>query len=424
MSMAAFARDVAARLHHRGCLISPDYPDVAADLREIARTDLAILREAQPARLQELATSYGLGPIARDKPFAFSNGVAVIPIHGILLGKMSWGSSYATGYNYIRDLYHTAVADPEVQVIVYDVNSPGGHGAGCGELAAELAARGKPSLAVVDARAYSAAYWLASAADHIAVTPSGGAGSIGVVAMHVDYSKALEQEGIAVTFIIAGAEKVDGNAFEPLAKRARTTIQRDVDHLYGLFVGAVASNRDLDEDDVRATEARAYLPDEAQELGLIDSVATPAAALAQFLDRGRSEMPTENTDAIRTAVEQALRADRERAAAIRTCTEAAGKRALAEHLASNTDVSVDVARSILGAATPEPAAANPNGFVEAMNRTPNPNVGADNPGDAGNGASGEPGGGDDTPVARANRILGAFGRMTGEKIKTIEHEAA
>lgn len=426
MSMPAFARDVAARFHHRGCLINPEYPNIAADLREIANTDLAILREAEAARLQELASSYGLGQIDREKPFAFSNGVAVIPIHGILINKMSWGSSYATGYDYIRNLYNAAIGDPDVQAIVYDVNSPGGVGAGCGELAAELATRGKPSLAVVDSRAYSAAYWLASAADQIAVTPSGGTGSIGVVAMHVDYSAALEQEGIKVTFIHAGAEKVDGNPYEALSKRAQATIQRDVDHLYGLFVDGVASHRDLGADDVRATDARTYLPDEAKELGLTDSVATPAAALAQFLDAGRSNMPAAdasaaNTDAIRAAVDQALRADRQRAAAIRTCTEAAGKPILAEHLASNFDLSVDEARSILAVAAPEPVAANPNGFAEAMNRTRNPNVGADT---GGNGGATGVGGEDESATAKANRILGHFGRMTGEKIKVIEHEAA
>lgn len=423
MSMAAFARDAAARLHHRGCLINPEYPNVAADLRDIANADVAAIREEQVARHQELVAAYGLGTVDRDKPFAFSHGVAVIPIHGLLLNKLNWSAAFATGYNYISDLYQAAVADPDVQAIVYDVNSPGGMGAGCPECAAQLFSRAKPSLAVVDSRAYSAAYWLASAADEIVVTPSGGVGSIGVVAMHVDLSRALEQEGVRVTFISAGAEKTDGNAFEPLSARARTSIQRDVDHLYGLFTGAVATHRSLDEDDIRATEARCFLPDEAVELGLADSVAPPGAALAQFLDRGRSEMPAETTNndaAIAAAVEQALRADRARQAAIRTSTEAAGKPKLAEHLATNTSMSVDEARTILAAAAAEPAPANPNGFAAAMNNSQNPNVGAD----AGEGGNGD-GGGEDAPVSIANRILGNYARVTGSKrVKVIEHEDA
>ena len=56
----------------------------------------------------------------------------------------------------------------------------------------------------------------ASAADEIAVTTTGYAGSVGVVMRHVDFSRALANDGIAVTHIFAGAHKVDGNPFEPL----------------------------------------------------------------------------------------------------------------------------------------------------------------------------------------------------------------
>jgi Casjensviridae head maturation protease len=428
MSMASFAREIAGRLHHRGVLINPEYPGIAADLREIANADLAEIRIAEAIRRRELVASYGLGLDSLDKPYAFSQGVAVIPIHGILINRMSWGSSYATGYNYVADLYRMAVADPDVEAIVFDVNSPGGVASGAGELAQELFTRAKPSLAVIDSRAYSAAYWIASAADQIAVTPSGGVGSIGVVAMHVDLSQALEQDGIKVSFIHAGAEKVDGNPFQPLSDRARASIQKDVDYHYGMFVGGVAQNRDLSEDDVRATEAACYLPDEALELGLIDTIATPEAALSQFLDRGSTAtMPAETTAAntsndtatIATVVAEALRADRARAAAIRTSTEAAGKTRLAEHLATNTELSVDVARGILAAAAPEPKEPSPNGFADAMRRTPNPDVGADNGG--GNGS----GGTEDTPSARATRILANYAKATGTKpVKVIEHDEA
>lgn len=412
MSMAAFARDCAARLHHRGCLISPAYTDLAADLREIAVTDLAAVREAERQRHQDLVASLGLGLIDETKPFAFSNGIAVIPIHGFLVNRMAWGSSYATGYNYIQALYQAAVADRDVRAIVYDVNSPGGMGAGAPETGAMLYRREKPSLAIVDSRAYSGGYWLASAAHKIAVTPSGGVGSIGVVAMHVDYSGMLAQDGIKITFIIAGEEKIDGNPYEALTDRARVSIQRDVDRLYAMFAAAVARHRNLSEDAVRATEARIYAPEEAQELGLIDSVASPAEALRQFLAGETPKMadqPAATTD-IRTAVEDALRADRQRAAAIRTCAEAEGKRELAEHLATNTDLTVEVARGILASAAKEPTGnGGRNAFTEAMNRDQNPNVGADNPNAGGDG--------DNTPEARAARILGDYTRATGNKVK-------
>ena len=133
-------------------------------------------------------------------------------------------------------------------------------------------------------------------------------------------------------------------------------------------------------------------------------------------------MTTAATNAadIRAVVEEALRADRARQAGIRTCAEAKDRPTLAEHLALNTELTVEQAQSILATAAKEPAATR-NAFREAMDRTPNPNLGPDNGGNGG----GEGGGGeDDTPEAKANRILTAFGKRTGTKPKLIEHRAA
>ena len=77
---------------------------------------------------------------------------------------------------------------------------------------------------------------LAAAADRIVLIPSGGAGSIGVVTMHVDYSKNLSEAGIKVTYIHGGAHKVDGNPYQPLPDDVRqllVTIQHELFNLGG-----------------------------------------------------------------------------------------------------------------------------------------------------------------------------------------------
>ena len=59
-----------------------------------------------------------------------------------------------------------------------------------------FAARGvKPIRAYAAESAYSAAYSIASAADDITVSRTGGVGSIGVVTVHADYSQALDAGG-------------------------------------------------------------------------------------------------------------------------------------------------------------------------------------------------------------------------------------
>jgi len=101
----------------------------------------------------------------------------------------------------------------EVEVVVLDVDSPGGYVGGIRELTDKIYnARGaKPIIAVANHMLASAALWIASAADEVVASPSSEIGSVGVFAGHADYSKAYEEEGIKITLIHAGKYKVEGN---------------------------------------------------------------------------------------------------------------------------------------------------------------------------------------------------------------------
>ena len=124
----------------------------------------------------------------------------------------------------------------------------------------------------------------------IYVTRTGEAGSIGVVAVHVDESGADAKAGLAWTFVFAGEQKVDGNAHEPLSERARATIQADVDRLYAEFCALVAANRGLTVETVRGTNAAIYRGELAVRAGLADRVGTLDLAVAEMaaeLDRAR-----------------------------------------------------------------------------------------------------------------------------------------
>ncbi len=136
----------------------------------------------------------------------------------------------------IRAQVALARADKSVKAVVLEVDSYGGEVAGAFETAGvlrQLSAE-KPTLAILSDFAYSAGYLMASTARQIVMPPGGGAGSIGVVAMHLDMSKKLEQDGIAVSLIHAGAHKVDGSPVAPLDPAVRAEIQAGVDESYGL----------------------------------------------------------------------------------------------------------------------------------------------------------------------------------------------
>jgi ClpP class serine protease len=164
-------------------------------------------------------------------------GIAVVPVLGPLVAR---GDSLtelfgASVYGELGEAIEAALIDPAVRGVVMEIDSPGGKVAGMFDLVDRLvslrATAGKPLWAVASESETSAAYAIASAAEHIYVTRTGEVGSIGIVAAHLDQSSADAKAGLAWTFIHAGAHKLDGNPHQPLSDPARAAIQADVDAL-------------------------------------------------------------------------------------------------------------------------------------------------------------------------------------------------
>lgn len=227
-----------------------------------------------------------LAAYQRPPAAASPEGIAVIPIHGSLV-KRSLGMEAASGltsYGDIAAMLDAALADPQIGGILLDIDSPGGEASGSFELARRVreAAAIKPIWAVANDAAYSAAYAIASSAQRLFVTETGGVGSIGVIALHVDQSVKDANEGYRFTAITAGTHKNDYSPHEPLSDSARTELQGEVDRLYAIFTEHVAAARQLDVAAVRATEAGLFFGDNAVAQGLADGVQTLEATLAEF----------------------------------------------------------------------------------------------------------------------------------------------
>lgn len=433
------AYELLGRLHHEPWLLSPTFHGMPAVLRAMLSGN-----GDQAATLSDTSLRFGGETDAGTKPFATVGQVAVIPVHGTLLNRFngSWGG-YVTGYDYIRAAYGAALADTSIRGIVFDVNSPGGDAQGCFETCEVIRAGRavKPSMALVNANAMSGAYAIASAAGKIVAVPSARVGSVGVVTMHVDYSKALEDEGVKVTFIFAGEHKVDGNPYEPLPKAVKNAIQSRVDSLYTTFVAQVARSRGIDEAAVRETEAGIFDAEQALKIGLIDRTEDASVAFSGFvqsLSPKNSEFRMTNQTSAEGIVEtpqaaepaapesasvpatvevegltaeRIIERERERIAAILNCEEAQGRAALASHLALRSALTVDEARAVLAAAAPEAKAtaeATGSPFLAAMAGSDHPEVGA------GAGAPAEP-----EPTSAA-AIIRDYAAATGFKPRTIQ----
>jgi signal peptide peptidase SppA len=208
------------------------------------------------------------------------------------LNRGAWvgASSGLISYEGFKVQVAAAARDPNTKAILLDLESPGGEAIGAFEAAAAVreAAKSKTVVAVANGMAASAAYAIASAASRVVVPPTGMVGSIGVVMMHLDFSKYLEGEGVKPTLIFAGAHKVDGNPYEPLPESVRAEWQQEVDSFYQQFVATVAAGRrGLSDQGIRSTEARMFKGDAAVAAGLADSVGTFEEVLAD-LSRGNS----------------------------------------------------------------------------------------------------------------------------------------
>lgn len=223
-----------------------------------------------------------------SQPFAMIDGIAVIEIAGTLVHRGAWigQSSGLTSYEGIAAQLQAALADPGVRGIALDIDSFGGEVAGAFDLADRIrAARAqKPVHAFVAEHALSAGYVLASQADRIILPRTGAVGSIGVVALHTDMSGALDQKGIAVTLIHAGAHKIDANPYQPLPEAVHDQMQRELEVVRFLFAETVAAGRGvrLTHASALATEAAVFRGTDAIAAGLADELADPVTAFHAF----------------------------------------------------------------------------------------------------------------------------------------------
>ena len=220
------------------------------------------------------------------------DGIAVLTISGTLVKKASWmdAESGLQSYETIRTMLADARDDPGIRGVLLDVDSPGGEVGGLFDLADDVYAvrEQKPCYAIANDEAFSAAYALASSAQRLFVTKTGGVGSVGVIAVHMDQSGWDDKMGRKYTAVYAGARKNDFSSHQPLSDDARANLQGEVDRLYEMFVGLVARNRGISAALVRKTDAGLFWSESAIKAGLADQVGSFDDALAALTQASRA----------------------------------------------------------------------------------------------------------------------------------------
>lgn len=202
-----------------------------------------------------------------------SGRIAVIPLYGVVTQHGGW---YSQSMDRTYRVMAAAVENPEIGALVLDIDSPGGTAYGCMEFSDKIRelTEQKPIVAISNSLAASAAYWIGCGASHFVATPSGDVGSIGVYRMHVEYHRGLNEAGIDVDIIRAGAYKIEANPFEPLSPEGRERAQAEVDETYSDFIACVAKMRGVTKSKVLSDfgEGRVFNARKAAELGMIDKI--------------------------------------------------------------------------------------------------------------------------------------------------------
>lgn len=299
------ARLAIARLNLSECLVTAQSADLfVQNLTAYSRMDRAQGEQALKDTIANVEQTYGFAASRDDdvarKPFIFQDGMAVIPVHGVLLNRFSscWG--FATGYNFIRAQMNAALADDDVDLIVYDVNSPGGDAAGCFELTEEIRASRavKPSIAIIDDLAASGGFAIAAAPTRTIATNSSSVGSIGVYRMTVDVREADAKEGIKFDFITSEGDdfKLAGSPHVEMTDEIRQWFQDAVNTRKDDFVADIIASRGMSDEDIRATKAKVYRAQDALALGMIDGVSTPTEAVSAFVAELADDEPSEDED--------------------------------------------------------------------------------------------------------------------------------
>lgn len=230
--------------------------------------------------------------------------VAVIPLVGTLSPNGRYGGTSLDGF---ARAVRQADASPNISTIMLHITSPGGTVTGTPEAAdavREVRTSGKTRIvAFADGMMASAATWIGTAADEVVLTPSGEAGSVGVITVYAEISQMLADAGYKVDVIRNPSKKARFTGFEPLTDEMRAHLETMNMAAYEKFKRAMADNRKVRIDSVENKFGGGEMldSDTAKAAGLVDRVDTFDHTLSRLLTRPARKAPASYRAALQIA---------------------------------------------------------------------------------------------------------------------------
>jgi protease-4 len=179
------------------------------------------------------------------------------------------------GANTIIEAFKAAVADDDIQAIIFRIDSPGGSALASDLIwqAVSYAKKTKPVVVSMAGVAASGGYYIASGATKIVAQPATLTGSIGIVFSLPNIQGLLGKLGIMTETLERGRY---ARLFDPTkswSAEEQQQVQRLLNSLYRTFTRRVAEGRGLPVGEVdRIGRGRVWTGVQAKELGLVDQL--------------------------------------------------------------------------------------------------------------------------------------------------------
>ncbi len=200
------------------------------------------------------------------------NNIAIISIDGSMSRKSEQGLCMSVfGYDEIEANISRAEGQPNIDTLIFRVDSPGGHVAGVDDLEDRIFKTKLKTITLYENTGASAAIYAFSASDEIYATKTTEVGSIGVIA-GMTIPKENEDDPVQLVIVSQNAENkvcdMEGDCFD--------RIQTKLNVYEEMFLSTVSKNTGLSIDAIVSgfNNGDTLFAKEALELGFLDGIMT------------------------------------------------------------------------------------------------------------------------------------------------------
>ncbi len=212
--------------------------------------------------------------------------IAVLPIEGVILPFAGYDEyDLVITPSTVRDFIAAAEEDPNIDGILFEINSPGGTPVAAEQISHMIKDTELPTISLIGDIGASGGYLVAAAADTILASAMSDVGSIGVTMSYVEESVKNEEEGLTFVPLASGKFKDAGNPNKPLTDEERALFEADLELIHDEFVHQVATLRGKTVEEIDTLADGSAMPGlRAVEKGLIDEIGGRERARELFSD--------------------------------------------------------------------------------------------------------------------------------------------